>query len=121
MKYVHHPDYTCLTQYHAFDAGHQQIERYTFPFKAHSEELVKDAIRAATKAAIESRGKRGLSTGRLHVEIDEDAPFSGRVVDHIPRDATGNLDTTQPAESASSNDVLPSSEVEATNDKDNES
>lgn len=84
MKYVHHADLTCLVQAQSFQAQHEQIERYTFPFRGPVDK-VKDAVRVAAQLALESRAKRGCRSGRLHVELDEDCPGSGRVVDHIAR------------------------------------
>lgn len=84
MKYVHNPDLTCLAQLICFDANQGQIERYTFPFSA-PPGMVKTAVRKAVAAALESRAKRRMTSGRIHVELDEDNPGSGRVVDHLPR------------------------------------
>ena len=84
MKYVHHPDLTCLVQAMCFDAEHGQIERYTFPFSA-SPSNVKTAVRKAVEAALAARRARRMTSGRMHVELDEDNPGSGRVVDHLPR------------------------------------
>jgi hypothetical protein len=92
-KYVHDANLTCLAQAVAHDAGHQQIERYTFPFRG-PPEGIKEMVRFAVQRALESRRNRGLKSGRLHVELDEDLPGAGRVVDHIPRDVTGNLSDT---------------------------
>src|SRR3990167_2243395 len=89
MKYVHHADLTCLAQAGSFNAGHFQIERYTFPFTG-PEGKEKDSVRHAIKEAIEARENRGVSGGRLHVELDEENPGSGRVVDHVPRWTTSD-------------------------------
>lgn len=83
-KFVHHPDLTCLAQAVANNVSHFQIERYTFPF-AGPEKKIKESVRYAVKEALEARHNRGVSGGRLHVEIDEDEPGAGRVVDHVPR------------------------------------
>lgn len=83
-KFVHHPDLTCLAQAGAFNAGHFQIERYAFPFSGPAEKI-KTSVRSAIKEALEARENRSVKGGRLHVEIDEDEPGSGRVVDHVPR------------------------------------
>lgn len=84
MKYVHHPDLTCYAQAGAFNAGHFQIERYAFVF-AGPENKLKESVRSAVREALEARANRGVAGGRLHVELDEDTPGAGRVVDHVPR------------------------------------
>jgi hypothetical protein len=88
MKYVHHADFTCLTQSISFSAAHKQLERYTFPFSGQDGGdgmAVKSAVRAAVKQALQFRANRGITIGRMHVEMDEDNPGSGRVVDHVAR------------------------------------
>lgn len=84
MKYVHDANLTCYAQAGAFNINHFQIERYTYPFTG-PEGKVKESVRYAVKEALEARTARGVLGGRLHVELDEDSPGSGRVVDHVPR------------------------------------
>lgn len=103
MKFVHHPDYTCLTQAKAFDVGQRQLERYTFPFSgvAGDDTSIKTAVKVAIQQALESRANRGTNIGRMHVELDDDNPGTGRVVDVIAR-----LEHF-PAESVSDADLVP--------------
>lgn len=90
-SFVHHADYTCLSQAVAFAAEHRQIERYCYPFKTSPGSDEKTAVRAAINEAMEARRKRDIRIGRMHVEIDLDNPGCGRVVDHLPRDAGKNI------------------------------
>lgn len=86
-KFVHHADLTCLAQAGAFNAGHLQIERYTYPFSGPADKT-KQSVMFAIKEALAGREARGLLGGRLHVELDEENPGSGHVVDHLPRWST---------------------------------
>lgn len=93
-QYTHHPDYTCLAQVATFNAGHRQIERYTFPFSAVNGKNEKLAVMGAIAEAMESRRKRGMDAGRLHVEMDLEHPGHGRVVDHLPRSEGKSVEIT---------------------------
>ena len=96
MEFTHHPDFTCLAQAHVFSAGHHQIERYTFFFRAGKGESLKSAVKRGIVAAIESRERRGITSGRLHVEMADDV--CGRVVDHLPVDERGDVRKVEPPE-----------------------
>lgn len=81
--FIHSPDLTCLAEHICGHANQLQMERYTFPFRA--EKDVKLAIREAVKQALESRQRRGVTSGRMDVQIEADNPLAGRVVDYIAR------------------------------------
>lgn len=95
-KFVHHADLTCYAQQGSFNAGHKQIERYTFPFSG-APDKIKESVKLAIAEALEARDRRGgLKVGRLHVELDEENPGSGRVVDHLPRFEQGDQQQEKP-------------------------
>lgn len=105
MKYVHHPDFTCLSQSIAFSRNQTQTERYEYPFVGPPEHM-KANVRIAVYAALEAREKRGISAGRMHVEIDEDNPGGGRVVDNVQRlEESAELDSASVSAPTAKEDV----------------